>query len=96
MYIAAIRALLKLTDRGTLKDKRRVVKGFLAEMERECRVSVAETGWQDSTAFFEAGLCKATSDHRVAERVIDHVSRRIYEDPRFSYVELRTEIIPMG
>ena len=52
MYIAAIRALLKLTDRGTLKDKRRVVKGFLAEMERECRVSATETGWQDSTAFF--------------------------------------------
>jgi uncharacterized protein YlxP (DUF503 family) len=96
MYIAAIRALLKLTDRGTLKDKRRVVKGFLAEMEREYHLSAAETGRQDSTAFFEAGLCRATSDHGVAQRTIDHVSRRIYEDPRFCYVELETEIIPMG
>ncbi|MBE5780785.1 MAG: DUF503 family protein [Clostridiales bacterium] len=96
MYIAVIRAKMRLSERGTLKDKRSVLKRLMAEMEHQHRFSVAEVGYHDSTAFVEVGLVKAASDGAIARRYIDHVSQLLYEDPRFCYVDLTTEIIPMG
>ena len=92
MNIATIHVRLKLAEAGSLKDKRSIGKRLMAALKSQFQVSVAEVGDQDNRGFFTVGMALVTSSQEVAQNTLQRIGDFLYEDPRFSNVEMEEDL----
>ncbi|MEM7048058.1 MAG: DUF503 domain-containing protein [Acidobacteriota bacterium] len=79
VHIAVVSFELHLPGARSLKEKRRTVRSLVDRIHARCRVSVAETGFQELHQRSEISVAAVTSDALDLERKLDDV-RRLAED----------------
>jgi uncharacterized protein YlxP (DUF503 family) len=70
MHVAAIRAELRIRDMHSLKQKRSVVKGILADIGRAHPVAVAEVDHQDLWQRATIGIAVVSTSPGQVERML--------------------------
>lgn len=71
MYVAVAHLELHLPENHSLKGKRRVVRSVCDRLRHRFRISVAETGGQDTWQSAEIGLAAVSGDAVTARSVIE-------------------------
>ncbi|MCH7733750.1 MAG: DUF503 domain-containing protein [Chloroflexi bacterium] len=71
MYIGIAHLQLHLPENHSLKGKRRVVRSVCDRLRHRFRISVAETGGQDTWQSAEIGLAAVSGDAATARSVIE-------------------------
>ncbi|HSH45654.1 MAG TPA: DUF503 domain-containing protein [Longimicrobiales bacterium] len=93
MVVGVIRWEIQVYDAGSLKEKRKVVKGLKDRLRSRFNVSVAETAHQDLWQRAELTACVVATDRRRAESILDRADElverealgRIIETDRIFY-----------
>lgn len=75
MHVAAMRAELRIRDAHSLKDKRRVVKGLLAEVGKAHPVAIAEVDHQDLWNRATVGVAVVSTSPGQVERMLRAVEK---------------------
>lgn len=75
MHVAAMRAELRIREARSLKDKRRVVKGLLAELGKAHPIAVAEVDHQDLWNRATVGVAAVSSTAGQVERMLRSAER---------------------
>jgi uncharacterized protein YlxP (DUF503 family) len=73
---------LSLPECRSLKEKRMVVKSLKERLQHRFRVSVAETGHQDSWTRAELTAAVVATDRGQADSVLDNLDRFVERDGR--------------
>ena len=71
MYVGIAHLELYLPENHSLKGKRRVVRSMCDRLRHRFRISVAETGGQDTWQIAEIGLAAVSGDAATARSVIE-------------------------
>lgn len=79
MHVAAMRAELRIRDARSLKDKRRVLKGLLAELGRTHPIAIAEVDHQDLWNRATVGVAAVSSTPGQVERMLRAAERDLDE-----------------
>ena len=77
---------------GSLKAKRRIVKGLRERVRRKYNVSVAEVDYLDKWQRATLGIAVVTNDTRFADRVLAGVIREIERDPTLDVLSVSVEM----
>jgi uncharacterized protein YlxP (DUF503 family) len=77
MHAAAIRVELRIREARSLKEKRRVVKGVIADLQRAFGVAVAEVDHQDLWQRATLGIALVAPQASQLDRVILAVERSL-------------------
>lgn len=75
MHVAAMRAELRIREARSLKDKRRVLKGLLAELGKAHPIAAAEVDHQDLWNRATVGVAAVSSTAGQVERMLRSVER---------------------
>lgn len=93
MYVVCIEACAHIGGCGSLKDKRSIVRGALAELRRRFSASVAEVGRQNSLDTLCIGVAVACSDMGVARHTAQAVEEWFYSHGEFINADVQTSIV---
>ena len=77
MHVAAIRVELRIRDMHSLKEKRTVVKGILADVGRAHPVAVAEVDHQDLWQRATIGIAAVSTSPGQVERMLRSVANEL-------------------
>lgn len=86
VHTMAIRIEIVIVDAMSLKDKRRVVNSVLDRARNRFGVAAAEVGLVESRDRARLGFATVSSSPRVAEEVLDRVSRYVWSRPDLEVV----------
>ena len=92
MKVVSIQITAYLALSESLKDKRSAVKRLCAKLRHEYGASVCEDGMQDNRQWLQLGVAMACSDMPTAQRMMQGVETRLYEEPTLSRIEIIREI----
>lgn len=73
MIVKAIEIELSIHQSGSLKDKRRVVKGIIDRIRSRYNASIAETGALDNHSIAVIGISCVSNSARHADEMLDHI-----------------------
>ena len=94
MVIGTARLVLHLPDSHSLKDKRRVVKSLLAQVQRKFQVAAAEVDQHDQWQIGVLGIAYVSTSaghaDEVIARAVNFISSRVAEADLLEY---QTEVI---
>jgi hypothetical protein len=82
---------LSLPGCASLKEKRSVVRSLKDRLRARFALSVAETGDQDVLTRAEIAVALVSSDHRVAEAVLDRAHHLVQEEGRTLVLHTRRD-----
>jgi len=82
---------LSLPGCASLKEKRSVVRSLKDRLRSRFALSVAETDHQDVLTRAEISVALVTSDHRVAEAVLDKAHNLVQESGRALVLHTRRD-----
>ena len=77
--VAAQTWKLSIPGCASLKEKRSVVRSLKDRLQARYRLSVAETGEQDTLTRAELSVALVATDRRFAETVLDKVDRMVHD-----------------
>lgn len=75
MVVGVVRLELALPGNGSLKEKRRVLKGLVDRLRHKFNVSVAEVGYQDAHQRATLAAACVSSDRTNCDQVLQAVIR---------------------
>ena len=79
MRVGVLTIELAILEARTLKDKRRVIKGFKDRLRNRFNVSVAEVGFGDAPKRFRLGVVMVSKEtrplHSQLDKIVDLVRR---------------------
>jgi uncharacterized protein YlxP (DUF503 family) len=90
--IGALHLRLHLPGCGTLKDKRRIIRGTNQRVRQKYQVAVAEIGDQDHPAFCELEIAAVANQRAQVHRVLTAVSRVYEQRPDVEIIELEMDV----
>lgn len=90
--IGALRLRLFLPGCGTLKDKRRIIKGLNRHVQQTFQVAVAEVGEQDRPAFCEIEIASVANQRAQVHKVLTAVLRTYEQRPDIDIIDLEMDI----
>ena len=73
MIVGVLTLEMAIFDARTLKDKRRVIKGFAQRLRNRFNVSVAEVAYHDSPKRCRLGIAIVSVDSRNAHSQLDKI-----------------------
>lgn len=85
--VGKARWVLHLPGCHSLKEKRKIVVGLRDRLQSRHRVSVAETDFQDKWQMAELCAVLVTSDHSLAQKLMDRLDRQVDSEIRVQVVE---------
>ncbi len=71
MYVGVCRLTLGIPESHSLKEKRRRVRSIIERLRVRHKLSVAETGFQDTWQTAEIGISVVSGDSTIARKLID-------------------------
>ena len=71
MYVGVCRLTLRIPESHSLKEKRRRVRSIIERLRVRHKLSVAETGFQDTWQTAEIGISVVSGDSTIARKLID-------------------------
>ncbi len=77
MVVGVLRLELALPGNGSLKDKRRVVKGLVDRLRHRFNVSVAEVDHQDAHRRASVGVACVSGDRTLCGQILEAVLRTV-------------------
>lgn len=92
MKIAGLTVTAYLGQSESLKDKRSVVKSLQAWLKREFGASVCEDDCQNDRKWIGLGIALACADEKTAQQMAQRIERALYEEERFSRLNIVCEI----
>ena len=96
MFTVSIWAQAQLEACESLKEKRSIVRGMLAELRRIYKVSAAEVDTQDQLQTMTLGLALVVGDMVSAQRMGQMIEQALYMDTRFPTMDVRIQIHKQG
>lgn len=90
--IGVLRLRLHLPGCGTLKDKRRIIRGINQRVRQKFQVAVAEIGSQDRPAFCEIEIASVANQRDQVHRVLTAVSRVYDQRPDMEIIDLEMDV----
>ena len=93
MVVGIGRIVLRIHDCRSLKEKRRVVKPIIRQVQNHFNVSVAEVGAQDVYQTSEIGFSLVGSDRRTINSKIDKLFNMVESLGLAEIVDTEMEII---
>ena len=88
MHAAALRLELRLPAVRSLKEKRRILRALLSQLDSTFPVSVAEVGFQDQWRRATGGAALVGTQAGHLERVIHAVQRVVSDHPDVELLEM--------
>jgi uncharacterized protein YlxP (DUF503 family) len=71
LYVGVCRLTLGIPESHSLKEKRRRVRSIIERLRVRHKLSVAETGFQDTWQTAEIGISVVSGDSTIARKLID-------------------------
>ena len=96
MFVGVARLLIEIPEAGSLKDKRRVVKGFKDRMRARLPISIAEVGEPDRHTLATLGVVTVSSAAKRCHETLNAATRMAETLGDASLVEVTTEVVPFG
>lgn len=93
MRVGIARITLRLAAPSSLKEKRRILKGLIAEVKREFNASVAEIDAQDDRRTAVLGVAIVSNDGGVSQRVLHKLVARIERHPEVLVERIESEVL---
>jgi len=93
MRVGIARITLRLAYPFSLKDKRRLLKGLIAEVKREFNVSVAEVDEQDNRRSAVLGVAVVSNDGGLSQRVLHKLVAQIERHPDVLVERVESEVL---
>ncbi len=84
---------MMMYERGSLKEKRMIVKSLTQRISSRYNVSIAEVADQEKWKMATIGFCCVSNDKLHVERTMQEVLRFIESDGRMELVDIETEIV---
>lgn len=83
MYVGVCRLTLGIPESHSLKEKRRRVRSIIERLRVRHKLSVAETGFQDTWQTAEIGISVVSGDSTIARKLIaaaiDYVETEVHD-----------------
>lgn len=95
MLVAVLVADLLFPGSDSLKDKRRRLSGLTGRIRARFPVSVAEVEFQDLRQRGRIGVALVSTDHRLAQSILDRITDMIGRDGEIELTGRRIEILRM-
>ncbi|QBI55577.1 DUF503 domain-containing protein [Streptomonospora litoralis] len=92
MFVGALTLDILLGDVRSLKQKRSVVRPIVAELQRACSASVAETGDQDLYRRSEIGVAVVAATAAHCSHLMDTCERLVAERPEVELLSARQRL----
>jgi hypothetical protein len=93
MRVGIARITLRLAYPYSLKDKRRLLKGLIAQLKRDFNVSVAEVAEQDNRRSAVLGVAVVSNDGGLSQRVLHKLVAHIEKHPDVSVEQVESEVL---
>jgi len=93
LVIGVIRLTLYLSESGSLKGKRRILRSIKDRLRSQFNVSVAEVGCQDLWQKAELAVALAAADREYADRVLQTILGKVESWRLAEVIDVEVEII---
>jgi uncharacterized protein YlxP (DUF503 family) len=80
MIVSMIKIIFEITDAGSIKEKRRVVKSIIDKMKKSFHMSAAEVDLQDSLSFAQIGGALVSNSRVHGETVLQRAFNMIEKE----------------
>jgi Uncharacterized protein conserved in bacteria len=92
MVVGVCRIRLFISDSGSLKEKRHVLKSVIERLKSRFNVSVAETGDNDKWQSAEIGIACISNEKVHIDQTINNIVNFVENDTRVELVDWDMEI----
>ena len=93
VVIGVLRLTLFISESGSLKGKRRVLRSIKDRLRSQFNVSVAEVGFQDLWQKTEIAIALASTDREYADRVLQTILGKVESWHLAEIIQVEVEII---
>ena len=93
MVIGVLRITLFLSESGSLKGKRRILRSIKDRLRSQFNVSVAEVGYQDLWQKAELAVALAATDREFADRVLQTILGKVESWRLAEVIDVEVEIL---
>ncbi|NLM74572.1 MAG: DUF503 domain-containing protein [Clostridiaceae bacterium] len=94
MYIGVLQIELLLSDAGSLKDKRRIIRSLIEKIKNKFNAAVAEIGRMDSWNHSQLGISCLSNEAGHCDSMLNSVINFIESNGSYQVIDIQTEIIP--
>jgi len=92
MFVGICRLELLLSDCGSLKDKRQVIRSLIERLKSRFNISIAEVGFLDLLRRSEIAFSVVSNETRHLESLMGKIVNFIEGDSRVQIVSIHKEI----
>jgi len=97
VYVGVCRLTLEIPESHSLKEKRRRVRSIIDRLRIRHRLSVAETGFQDTWQTAEIGISAVSGDSTLARKLIEAAIEYVETEALdVSIIEEDTDVIDLS
>lgn len=93
MVIGVLRLTLFLSESGSLKEKRRILRSIKDRLRSQFNVSVAEVNYQDLWQKAELAIAIAATDSQYADKVLQTILGKVESWRLAEVIDVQVEII---
>ncbi|MCX6826573.1 MAG: DUF503 domain-containing protein [candidate division Zixibacteria bacterium] len=93
MFVGTVVFDLNLSGVTSLKEKRRMLKPFLARLQNQFHISIAEVGYNDSLRMAQVGVAVVSNERTFADRMIAQIVNNVRNEPEIILADYRVEIL---
>jgi uncharacterized protein YlxP (DUF503 family) len=93
VVIGVLRITLFLSESGSLKGKRRILRSIKDRLRSQFNVSVAEVGYQDLWQKAELAVALAATDREFADRVLQTILGKVESWRLAEVIDVEVEIL---
>ncbi len=93
MFVAIISVDIKIGDKGSLKEKRKILRGIIDRAKNRFNVSVAEGGYNDLWQRTKIGFSIVSNDRSHANSSADKIIDYLHGIPDINIIQTDLEII---
>ena len=77
MIVSMIQLIFEIPEKGSIKDKRKIVKSITEKLKRRFHLSAAEVDMQDSLSFAQIGGALVSNSREFGESVLNKALKMI-------------------
>ncbi len=93
MFVAVICADIKIGEKSSLKEKRKILRSVIDRLKNKFNVSVAEVGHQDKWQRSVIGFAILSNDNAHVNSSADKVINFLHDVPDIDVIKIDLEII---
>jgi len=93
LVIGVLRLTLYLSESGSLKGKRRILRSIKDRLRSQFNVSVAEVDYQDKWQKAELAIALAATDREYADKVLQTILNKVESWRLAEVIDVEVEII---